>query len=64
VMVDPVVSQWDVAAFVPIIAEAGGVLTGWTGASPFDGSAIATNSALAHEVRQILGATNPMEQRR
>ena len=64
VMVDPVVSQWDVAALVPIIAEAGGVLTDWTGASPFGGSAIATNATLAHQVRQILGATNAMEQRR
>lgn len=65
VMVDAVVAQWDVAAFVPVIAEAGGVLTDWDGASTgFGGSAIATNSALAHEVRQILGATNAMEQRR
>ena len=64
VMVDPVASQWDVAAFVPIIAEAGGVLTGWTSASPFNGNAIATNSALAHEAREILGATKAMEQKR
>jgi histidinol phosphatase-like enzyme (inositol monophosphatase family) len=64
VMVDPVVSQWDVAAFVPTIAEAGGVLTGWTAASPFAGSAIATNAALAHEARRILGVTNAMEEKR
>lgn len=64
VMVDPVVSQWDVAAFVPIFAEAGGVLTGWTSVSPLDGSAIATNLALANEAREILGATNATEQRR
>jgi len=64
VMVDPVVSEWDIAALVPIIAEAGGVFTDWTGVSPFGGSAIATNAALAHEVRHILGATSAMEQRR
>jgi histidinol-phosphatase len=64
VMVDAVVSQWDVAALMPIIAEAGGVFTDWTGGSPFGGSAIATNAALAREVRQILGATSTAEQRR
>lgn len=63
VMVDPKVSEWDIAAFVPIIAEAGGVLSGWTSASPFDGTAIATNGALAQEAREILGATNAMEQK-
>ncbi len=57
VMVDPVVSEWDVAAFLPIIEEAGGVLTDWTGARTAQGgNAIATNAALAGEVRQILGA--------
>jgi histidinol phosphatase-like enzyme (inositol monophosphatase family) len=64
VMVDPAVSEWDVAALVPIISEAGGVFTDWSGSSPFGGSAIATNAALAHEVRQILGVTKAMEQRR
>ena len=64
VMVDPIVSQWDIAAFVPIIAEARGVLTGWTSASPFDGSAIATNFNLAHEARDILSAVNAMEYER
>jgi histidinol phosphatase-like enzyme (inositol monophosphatase family) len=64
VMADPVVSVWDIAALVPIIEEAGGVLTDWTGGSPFGGSAIATNAALAHEVRKILGVTNEMEQER
>jgi histidinol-phosphatase len=64
VMVDQVVSQWDVGAFVPIIAEAGGILSGWSSASQFSGSAIATNATLAHQARQILGATSAMEQTR
>ena len=64
VMVDQVVSQWDVGAFVPIISEAGGILSGWSSASPFGGSAIATNATLAHQARQILGATSAMEQTR
>jgi fructose-1,6-bisphosphatase/inositol monophosphatase family enzyme len=55
VMADPVLSLWDVAAFLPIISEAGGVLTDFTGAqTAFGGNAIATNSALSTSVRKIL----------
>jgi histidinol phosphatase-like enzyme (inositol monophosphatase family) len=64
VMVDDRVSPWDAAAFAPIIAEAGGMLTDWTGvATPFGGDAIATNAALASEVRSRLGVAPPEEQR-
>ncbi len=56
VMVDDIVSLWDAAAFAPIIAEAGGLLTDWKGEdTPFGGDAIATNAALAREVRTVLG---------
>jgi histidinol-phosphatase len=55
VMVDDVVSAWDVAALLPIVSEAGGVFTDWSGTpTAFGGSAIATNAALASEVRRIL----------
>lgn len=55
VMVDGKLAGWDAAPFFPAIAEAGGVLTDWSGAAtPFGGSAIATNAALAEEVRGIL----------
>ena len=55
VMVDDVVSPWDAAAFAPILAEAGGRLTEWTGAvTPFGGDLIATNAVLASEVRRLL----------
>lgn len=64
VMVDPVVSEWDIAAFLPIIEEAGGVITDWTGArTARGGNAIATNAALAGEVRQMLGANTERDQR-
>jgi len=57
VMVDGILSPWDAAAFLPIIDEAGGVLTDWTGArTPFGGDAIASNSALAVTARRLLGA--------
>ncbi|MEO5589003.1 MAG: inositol monophosphatase family protein [Gemmatimonadaceae bacterium] len=55
VMVDPTVSAWDVAALAPAIVEAGGVFTDWEGtATPFNGSAIASNRALASAARNIL----------
>jgi histidinol-phosphatase len=55
-MIDPVLSAWDAAPFLPIIAEAGGVFTDWQGrATAHGGSAIATNRALAADVRRALG---------
>jgi histidinol phosphatase-like enzyme (inositol monophosphatase family) len=58
VMVDEVLSPWDAAALQPIIEEAGGVFTDWTGArTSFGGNAIATNAVLARQVREVLGAT-------
>lgn len=57
VMVDDRMNAWDAAAILPIITEAGGVFTDWSGtATAFGGSAIATNSALSRDVRQILNA--------
>jgi histidinol-phosphatase len=55
VMVDPVLSPWDSAALMPVITEAGGVFTDWSGqATAFGGSAIATNAALAASARASL----------
>jgi histidinol-phosphatase len=55
VMCDPIMSPWDAAALQPIIQEAGGVFTDWTGAATaFGGSAIATNRVLAADVRAVL----------
>ncbi|MBC7788791.1 MAG: histidinol-phosphatase [Anaerolineae bacterium] len=56
VMVDAIVSAWDTTAVRPVIQEAGGVFTDWDGiASHTSGHAIATNAALAQEVRSLLG---------
>ena len=55
VMTDDILSPWDAAAVMPIIQEAGGVFTNWDGeATAFGGSAVATNAALAEEVRSLL----------
>jgi histidinol phosphatase-like enzyme (inositol monophosphatase family) len=51
-MIDPVLSVWDAAAMFPIIHEAGGVATDLHGHPRHDtGSLIATNAALADDVR-------------
>jgi histidinol phosphatase-like enzyme (inositol monophosphatase family) len=60
VMVDGILSPWDAAPFLPIIEEAGGVLTNWTGErTAFGGDAIASNAALATTARSLLGAGSP-----
>ena len=54
-MLDPVLSAWDAAAVRPIIEEAGGVYTDWDGSpTHLAGHAVATNAALADEVRGCL----------
>ncbi|HJU88672.1 MAG TPA: inositol monophosphatase family protein [Gemmatimonadaceae bacterium] len=61
VMVDPIMNPWDAACFLPIIEEAGGVLTDWKGRrTVFGGSTIATNKALAEVVRTMLAVDQPV----
>ena len=56
-MADPIMAPWDVAALVPVVEEAGGVFTDWDGRTAYPAtSAVATNAALAAEVRELLGA--------
>jgi histidinol-phosphatase len=55
VMVDGIMSPWDAAALMPIVEEAGGVFTDWTGVrTAFGGSAVATNQGVAAESRSLL----------
>ena len=65
VMVDAVVGDWDTAALLPVVEEAGGVFTSWEGRrTAFGGSAIASNAALARPARALLaeaGATGDPE---
>lgn len=54
-MTDGVLHPWDAVPLVPILEEAGGVLTDWTGArAEFGDGAIATNAALAGALREAL----------
>jgi histidinol-phosphatase len=56
-MFDPVVSVWDVAALVPIIEEAGGIISDWDGGASWNsGNIVATNAGLGREIRALLAA--------
>ena len=56
VMLDPVMNIWDCAALLPIIEEAGGTFTDWTGTRTIGGgNAISTNGVLFEEVMNVIG---------
>jgi histidinol phosphatase-like enzyme (inositol monophosphatase family) len=58
IMVDDVVNPWDIAALLPIIAEAGGEFSAWNGMrTAFGGSAIATNARISAVTRSLLHDT-------
>ena len=55
VMMDAVMAPWDTAALHPVITEAGGLFTDWSGIpTAFGGSSVATNAALGQKVRSLL----------
>jgi histidinol phosphatase-like enzyme (inositol monophosphatase family) len=55
VMLDPVMNLWDCAALLPIVEEAGGTFTDWSGRRTADGgSAISTNGALFEQIRELM----------
>lgn len=54
---DPVMNPWDIAALVPVIRGAGGVITDWQGGAPYPAnSTVAANPGLH---RQLIAALNP-----
>ena len=54
-MIDPLLSEWDAAALIPIIEEAGGVFMDWAGESTATGgNGISTTPALKDQVLQLL----------
>jgi fructose-1,6-bisphosphatase/inositol monophosphatase family enzyme len=60
-MFDSVMSPWDAAALQPIIEEAGGVFTDWSGrATAFGGSSVATNAALSDTIRELLAGKSTL----
>ncbi len=52
---EPTLNLWDMAALVPVVEEAGGIMTGWTGDPALEGSSALTSNGLLHEeVRSML----------
>ena len=58
-MVDPKMNVWDAAAVQPVIEEAGGTFTDWTGRPTIhSGEAIASNGLLQAEALALVAATD------
>lgn len=59
-MIDPVVSQWDIAPMLTILPEAGGVFSDFTGTlTDRGGTALASNSSLHPLLLELLSAERP-----
>ena len=57
VMVDPIANPWDLAAVQPVVEEAGGKFTSWSGESTvFGGDGIGSNSLVHEEVLTMLNS--------
>jgi histidinol phosphatase-like enzyme (inositol monophosphatase family) len=57
IMLDPILNIWDCAALQPILEEAGGTFTDWTGqATHTGGNGISTNGRLVETVMEIVRA--------
>jgi histidinol-phosphatase len=55
VMVDPIANPWDLAAVQPVIEEAGGRFTSWSGESTvFGGDGVGSNALVHEEVLTML----------
>ncbi len=55
-MVDPIANPWDLAAVQPVVEEAGGKFTNWTGeATVFGGEGVGSNGVIHAEALRLLG---------
>jgi histidinol phosphatase-like enzyme (inositol monophosphatase family) len=57
IMCDPIMNPWDVAALIPVIRGAGGVITDWQGHDPVNAASIVAAPPLLHA--QVISALNP-----
>jgi myo-inositol-1(or 4)-monophosphatase len=57
IMIDPVMHVWDLAALIPVIRDAGGIITDWSGKDAFTGnSCVAAGAKLHHIIIDILNS--------
>jgi myo-inositol-1(or 4)-monophosphatase len=57
IMCDPVLNPWDIAALIPVVRGAGGVITDWQGRDPVDAKSLVAASPALHA--QVIAALNP-----
>jgi myo-inositol-1(or 4)-monophosphatase len=58
IMCDPVMNPWDIAALIPVIRGAGGVISDWQGSNPVGAkSIVATVSQALHD--EVISRLNP-----
>jgi myo-inositol-1(or 4)-monophosphatase len=56
IMIDPIMSKWDLAALIPVVKGAGGTITDYYGNNPMDGNSIVASCPKLHE--QVLEILN------
>lgn len=56
IMVDPIMSRWDLAALIPVIRGAGGAITDYYGGNPATGDSIVACSETLH--KEVIGLLN------
>lgn len=57
VMCDPILSPWDIAALIPVVRGAGGMITDWQGRDPVGASSLVAATPELHP--QVIAALNP-----
>ena len=57
IMCDPIMNAWDIAALIPVVRGAGGVITDWQGRDPVNAKSIVAAIPGLHA--QVIAALNP-----
>jgi histidinol phosphatase-like enzyme (inositol monophosphatase family) len=57
IMCDPLMNPWDVAALIPVVRGAGGIITDWQGRNPVNAASIVAATPGLHP--QVIAALNP-----
>ena len=57
VMCDPIMNPWDIAALIPVVRGAGGVITDWQGRDPVHATSIVAAIPGLHA--EVIAALNP-----
>lgn len=56
VMCDPIMNPWDIAALIPVVRGAGGIITDWQGRDPVGSASIVAATPALHP--QVIAALN------